>query len=78
MKDYECTRHKQPSKSCLKCRLRASDDKIMVLSEALYWLVDCANTSNAMTYGTLSTGFVKGVAEEALKEAGVYEKLEGK
>lgn len=31
-----------------------------------------------MTYGTLSTGFVKGVAEEALKEAGVYEKLEGK
>ena len=27
-----------------------------------------------MTYGTLSTGFVKGVAEEALKESGFYEK----
>lgn len=74
MKEHECTHHKQHSKSCLKCRLKASEAKVATLSEALDWLITCANTSNSMTYGTLSTGFVKGVAEEALKESGFYEK----
>lgn len=74
MNENECTHNRQHSKSCLKCKLRVSEAKVSLLSEALYWLITCANTSNSMTYGTLSTGFVKGVAEEALKESGFYEK----